>query len=79
MQIHLPSPEQVRQRRKQRNRAETRRKHYIGRVQAAGSRRQQLAEAFDYLRAALAGRPDNVQEQAIRDVITMADKVGEVQ
>jgi hypothetical protein len=73
----LPSPDKVRQARKQRNRAATRRNHYVGRIETATSRRQQLAEAFDYLRAALAGKPDNVHEQVIGDVLAMADKVGE--
>ena len=79
MAISLPTPEQVRQRRKAKNRAATRRKHYVDRIKAAPTRRQQMAEAFDYLRAALADRPDAVHEKVILDVIEMADWAGEIQ
>ncbi|MET8278311.1 hypothetical protein [Micromonospora sp. NPDC005174] len=76
--LNLPSAEQVREQRKQRATAARRREHYTGRIAAASTVRQRLNEAIDYLRATLARQPEDKTNEAVAELIAMADEAGGV-
>lgn len=74
--LNLPRPEDIRDRQESRKTAENRREHYVARIAAAPTRKQKLAEAFDYLRAAI--QTDDEMDRAITELVAMADRVGGV-
>ncbi len=74
----IPSADQVREQRKQRATSLRRREHYTGRIAAASTAKQRLNEAIDYLRATLARQPESKTNEAITELIAMADEAGGV-
>jgi len=74
----LPSADQVREQRKQRATAVRRREHYTSRIAAASTAKQRLNEAIDYLRATLARQPEDKTNEAVTELIAMADEAGGV-
>lgn len=76
MTMLIPTPDDVRRQRKLRATALRRRDHFHDRIAAATTPRQQLNEAFDYLRATLSGMPEQTVEQTTLVLLDMGDKIG---
>lgn len=54
------------------------RRHYMARIAVADNPRLRLNEAIDYLRAALARAPERLVNQAVDQIIDIADRGGDL-
>ena len=76
MTYTIPPPASVKAARAASPSVRNRRKHYIDRVKSATDGRARLNGAIDYLRAALAGAPEEQINRVVTDLIVMADAAG---